>query len=87
MIQELRWTHCTLPEHVKGNITPQELEFFKRYSRNLGSYMRSRDLDGIGLDLTAVSEPYLFFFFATALFYYIIPLFYYIVRLLRITVV
>ena len=56
MLQELRWTHCALPEHVQSNVTPQEIEFFKNYSRNLGIYMRSRDLNGIGLDLTAVSE-------------------------------
>ena len=57
LLQELRWTQGALTDHVKSNTTPQELEFSKAYSRLLGKYMRSRELGGIGLDLTAVSPP------------------------------
>jgi hypothetical protein len=54
LIQALRWTYGGPPEHVKANLTPQELEFSKEYSRLLGKYMRSPELGGVGLDLTAV---------------------------------
>ena len=54
LIQDLRWTHGSLPEHVRDNLTPQELHFFKEYSKILNKYMRSPDMGGIGLDLTAV---------------------------------
>ena len=62
LLQDLRWSHGSLPEHVKSNITPQELEFSKAYSRLLGKYMRSRELGGVGLDLTAVSYKNLYIF-------------------------
>lgn len=54
MLHELRWAQGTLPDHVKANLTPQELEFSRAYSRLLGGYMRSEELGGVGLDLTAV---------------------------------
>ena len=60
LIQDLRWTHGSLPEHVRDNLTPQELHFFKEYSKLLNKYMRSPDMGGVGLDLTAVR--YFFFF-------------------------
>lgn len=53
-LHDLRWTQGTLPDHVKANVTPQELDFFKGYSKLLGQYMRSIELGGVGLDLTAV---------------------------------
>eukprot|EP00887_Chlorella_sp_A99_P003991 scaffold11.g3991.t1 len=61
-IRELRWMHRTLPEHVKVNLSPQELSFFKArsgglgYDRLLSRYMRS-GRGGIGLDLTADPVP------------------------------
>jgi hypothetical protein len=58
----LRWSHGSLSEHVKSNITPQELDFSKEYSKLLGKYMRSQELGGVGLDLTAVG---LFFIFVS----------------------
>ena len=61
-MQDLRWSSGSLPEHVRSNITPQELEFSKAYSRLLGQYMRSQELGGVGLDLTAVSRIDLFLF-------------------------
>lgn len=57
ILRELRWTHGVLPEHVKSNLTPQELQFFKEYSKLLSKYMRSAALGGVGLDLTADPEP------------------------------
>lgn len=57
ILRELRWTHGVLPEHVKSNLTPQELHFFKEYSKLLSKYMRSTSLGGVGLDLTADPEP------------------------------
>ncbi len=57
ILRELRWTHGVLPEHVKSNLTPQELHFFKDYSKLLSKYMRSTSLGGVGLDLTADPEP------------------------------
>jgi GINS complex subunit 1 len=57
ILRELRWTHGVLPEHVKSNLTPQELQFFKEYSKLLSKYMRSSSLGGVGLDLTADPEP------------------------------
>lgn len=57
ILRELRWTHGVLPEHVKSNLTPQELVFFKEYSKLLSKYMRSAALGGVGLDLTADPEP------------------------------
>ena len=55
-IQELRWTHRTLPEHVKGNLSPLELQFFRGYDRLLNKHMRSGK-GGVGLDLTADPTP------------------------------
>jgi hypothetical protein len=52
-IQELRWTHRTLPEHVRTNLSPAEDQYFKSYDRLLNRYQRSGSL-GVGLDLTAV---------------------------------
>jgi GINS complex subunit 1 len=57
MLRELRWTHGVLPEHVKTSLTPQEQLFFKEYSKLLSQYMRSTDMGGVGLDLTADPEP------------------------------
>lgn len=54
-IRELRWTHRTLPQHVKSNLSPPELQYFRSYDQLLNKYMRS-GRGGVGLDLTAVSE-------------------------------
>lgn len=53
-IRELRWTHRTLPQHVKCNLNPLETQYFKSYDQLLNKYMRS-GRGGVGLDLTAVS--------------------------------
>ena len=55
-IQELRWTHRTLPEHVKANLSPLELQYFRSYDKLLNKYMRSGGR-GVGLDLTADPMP------------------------------
>lgn len=34
-IQELRWTHRSLPEHVKSNLSPLELQYFRQYDKLL----------------------------------------------------
>lgn len=52
-IKELRWTYRTLPQHVKGNLSPLELQYFKGYDQLLNKYMRS-GRGGWGLDLTVV---------------------------------
>ncbi|PSC74268.1 DNA replication complex GINS PSF1 [Micractinium conductrix] len=54
-IQELRWTHRTLPEHVKANLSPLEQQYFRQYDQLLNRYMRSGR--GVGLDLTADPTP------------------------------
>jgi hypothetical protein len=53
-IQELRWTHRTLPAHVRNNLSPAEQQYFRSYDQLLNKYMRSGRL-GVGLDLTVVS--------------------------------
>ena len=55
-IQELRWTHRTLPEHVKANLSLLELQYFRSYDKLLNKYMRSGGR-GVGLDLTADPMP------------------------------
>ncbi|PRW60599.1 DNA replication complex GINS PSF1 isoform X1 [Chlorella sorokiniana] len=55
-IQELRWTHRTLPDHVKANLSPLELQYFRQYDKLLSRYMRS-GAGGVGLDLTADPSP------------------------------
>ncbi|KAL4421628.1 hypothetical protein ABPG75_010919 [Micractinium tetrahymenae] len=55
-IQELRWTHRTLPEHVKANLSPLEQQYFRQYDRLLNKYCRSGG-QGVGLDLTADPTP------------------------------
>jgi hypothetical protein len=52
--QELRWTHRTLPAHVRNNLSPAEQQYFRSYDQLLNKYMRSGRL-GVGLDLTVVS--------------------------------
>ena len=54
-IQELRWTHRSLPEHVKANLSPLEAQYFRQYDKLLNRYMRSGQ--GVGLDLTADPAP------------------------------
>lgn len=34
-IQELRWTHRSLPEHVKPNLSPLEHQYFRQYDKLL----------------------------------------------------
>ena len=55
-IQELRWTHRTLPEHVKANLSPLELQYFRSYDKLLNKYCRTGG-GGVGLDLTADPTP------------------------------
>lgn len=55
-IKELRWTYRTLPQHVKGNLSPLELQYFKGYDQLLNKYMRS-GRGGWGLDLTVDCNP------------------------------
>ena len=52
-IQELRWTHRTLPEHVKANLSPLELQYFRSYDKLLNKYMRSGGR-GVGLPVRSV---------------------------------
>jgi hypothetical protein len=54
MLRDLRWTHGVIPEQAKANVTPQEQHFFREYSKLLSKYMRSTEMGGVGLDLTAV---------------------------------
>jgi hypothetical protein len=55
-VQELRWTHRTLPEHVKANLNPLELQYFRSYDKLLNKYCRTGG-GGVGLDLTADPIP------------------------------
>ena len=72
LLQDLRWSHGSLSEHVKSNITPQELDFSKAYNKLLGQYMRSREMRGVGLDLTAVRKTVFFLYRPWLKFIYLV---------------
>ncbi|XP_050725772.1 DNA replication complex GINS protein PSF1-like [Eriocheir sinensis] len=56
-IKEIRWDcGSILPAEVRENLCHSEMEWFARYNKNLGSYMRSLG-DGVGLDLTVDIRP------------------------------
>lgn len=55
-LQELRWSHRTLPAHARASLSPLESQFFKGYDKLLSKYMRSGKA-GVGLDLTADPTP------------------------------
>ncbi|CAL5228002.1 g11057 [Coccomyxa viridis] len=54
-IKRLRWQQRSLPDSIKINLSPQEIQWFSTYSRLLSDYMR-RD-KGIGMDLTLDTQP------------------------------
>jgi GINS complex subunit 1 len=53
-IQKLRWeVGGVIPEDIKKNMSKTEIDFFCRYDKLLGTYMRSFATT-LDLDLTAV---------------------------------
>lgn len=53
----MRWEHGPLlPSDVRSNMAEQEVLFFARYSKLLGSYMASLG-EGHGVDLTQDLKP------------------------------
>jgi hypothetical protein len=53
-IQRLRWeVGGVIPEDVKKNLAKTEIEFFTRYDKILGTYMRSFPV-ALDMDLTSV---------------------------------
>lgn len=56
-IKKLRWElGGVLPAEIKNNLSPNEVEWFANYSKNLSSFMSSLN-DGKGLDLTLHKKP------------------------------
>jgi GINS complex subunit 1 len=57
LARELRWTRGGAPPAARAALSPGEAEFARGYARLLGGYCRSRELGGVGLDLTADAAP------------------------------
>ena len=56
-IKDYRWqAGSVLPPDFRLALCEQEIQWFGRYSRALGTYMRSIDCSG-GLDLTQFTQP------------------------------
>ncbi|UJR33992.1 hypothetical protein I4U23_021407 [Adineta vaga] len=56
-IKSLRWSiGPVLPEHMRNNLSMDELEFFSNYNQTLSSYMRSIG-NNHSLDLTSFMSP------------------------------
>lgn len=56
-LKKIRWEiGALLPNEVKNNISPDELQYFLNYAKNLSDYM-SRLNENRGIDLTLMRNP------------------------------
>ena len=56
-LKKLRWEFGSiLPNDIRNNLSPSELNWFSNYCQNLSDYMNKLN-DGKGLDLTLYKKP------------------------------